>query len=315
VSLRSPVTTLGALILLVGFATWACGEDVSNRQIRLEPVARIALPTGIVPSGGAISDSGTVVVWDRHARAVLVGDTTLVPVCVGRLAGPVAVAIGRTNELSILDQAPEARGATVWSVTPTGECSSAVSVALGRVATAARLGDVWIVATAGHTASDALIAIRGASAERWIVPRWRDEPWVPERALITSVSSELLAIASMRPPFRSVVVDGRGRVHANLQVERESSETLESWIGLRVAGVLDTYMQVIADPRSDQRHLVVFDRKGRLLRRQGLSVAMGLLASSQDGRLVLAIRRTGVDEIVLFRAAFDDGAHSEPAFN
>ncbi|MBK8246611.1 MAG: hypothetical protein IPK85_04315 [Gemmatimonadetes bacterium] len=76
---------------------------------------------------------------------------------------------------------------------------------------------------------------------------------------------------------------------------------LTGWESLRVVAIGDAFLQVLADPTSDQRRILVMDAGGRLVREMSLNVAMGFLDADEGHKLLVALRNVGRTELVYYR--------------
>jgi len=107
-------------------------------------------------------------------------------------------------------------------------------------------------------------------------------------------------------PFEWVALDTTGRVTLRARAiaitsGRSLDTTFVEWVGLPVVPLDRGFLQTLADPRSDRRILVLFGKHGQVLRQTGFGVPFGILAALPERRLLLALRRTDLTEIVTYR--------------
>jgi hypothetical protein len=271
---------------------------------RLQEESATRLPAGVVPSGATLGDDGAFVVWSREsslvvvhrngARATLCPGLSVHPVGAAFVAGDSTVEImAATGDSSALD-ALVARG--------TSPCSVAYRVPdEGRVLSAARCGSGWVLGVQLPAGRGRLVGLDSAGRRRWTLSdSSTGSPLNASRSLMAAGRAGIV-VSSLAHPFRSAHIDCAGRVQVLLEAEADATPARQAWVGLRALQLEEGYLQVLADPRSDRRRLVAFDRRGRVVRGVDLDVAFGLMASSPDGKFVLAYRRTDVDEVVRYR--------------
>ena len=61
------------------------------------------------------------------------------------------------------------------------------------------------------------------------------------------------------------------------------------------------FVQILADLRSDRRHLLVYDAAGAFKRRRAIDVPFGILDTVPDRQELLAVRRTDRLEILTYQ--------------
>ena len=74
----------------------------------------------------------------------------------------------------------------------------------------------------------------------------------------------------------------------------------DDWVGLPVIGVSGGYLQTVSDLRSQHRTLVLYDYNGTPTQRHDVSLQMGMIAGSPNGRMLVGLRTTDVQELVVY---------------
>jgi hypothetical protein len=78
-------------------------------------------------------------------------------------------------------------------------------------------------------------------------------------------------------------------------------DSLAGWIGLGVLPLDTGYVLTVADPRSDERRIVLFDLEGRPVRTTSVRASWGAVAAIPKEHQLLAVRRTNVLELVVYK--------------
>ncbi len=263
----------------------------------------MTLPRGVIPSGAVVTDAGAMIVWSIDSSLVLVYRAgTPKSVCRGQALTPVGAAfVAGGRGVEIVDR--DGEGARVLHASDETPCATryVLTDSEGLIA-AARLEAGWVIAVRPDSGVARFRGLDESGRTRWTfdADSASDSPLNPLRTTMTSAGRNGIILASITPPFRSVYVDASGTPRASLQADTDSGPRA-GWLGLRVLRLAHGYLQVLADPRSDRRHIVLFGESGAVLRRRDLDVAFGFVASSPSGEHLLALRRTNVDEMVVYR--------------
>jgi hypothetical protein len=110
----------------------------------------------------------------------------------------------------------------------------------------------------------------------------------------------MFVLSSMRWPYRTAVVSGTGVVLREFQMSQGVPLDTD-YIALGAIPVPGGFLQTMVDPRSDRRRLVLMDSLGTVLSLTEIETAFGAVASSPNGRFVLALRRTDYIELVTYK--------------
>jgi len=287
--------------LLAPFAL-ACRTE-PRALLELHQELAVRLPTGIIPSGAVLSDDGAFILWSESSSWVAeYRSGTVATLCATRAVKPVAVAfrVGDST-VAVVSQTSDSSTLEVLAARSGSPCSVEYQMPAERgVVSAARCGPGWVLGVRGALGHGYLLGFDSLGRRQWAASdSSAGSPLDASRATMAPARGGVVA-SSMAPPFRSAHVDCTGHVSVRFRAEAPSASAPGIWVGLRTLELENCYLQVLADPRSDRRRLLAFSTDGRVLRERDLNVAFGLLASSPDGRRLLALRRTDVDEVVRY---------------
>ena len=121
-----------------------------------------------------------------------------------------------------------------------------------------------------------------------------------------SAVRESVLLTEIAFPFRTLQIDRTNGIRlladpAAQLTTRERREVLRGWESLKIVPLDRGYVQILADPRSDRRLILVLDALGQIARRVELDVAMGVLDADPHTRMLLAVRNVGRRELVYYR--------------
>lgn len=291
------------LVATCAMCTLACREQ-PRALIELHEEASVHLQANVVPSGAVLADNGAFVVWSQASSVVVAHrDGAAATLCPGRTARPVGAAFV-AGDTTVEIMASTHDSAAVEVLVSRGESLCAVSYRVrdeGGVLSAVRCGPGWVVGKQLPAGRGGLVGLDSSGRRQWTLSDSSPgSPLNAPRAMMTAGRVGIV-VSSIVPPFRTAHIDCAGRVQVRFQAEPDSASERGAWVGLRALQLERGYLQVLADPRGDRRFLVAFDQTGSVLRGRSLDVAFGLLASSPNGKYVLALRRTDVDEVVTYR--------------
>lgn len=114
-------------------------------------------------------------------------------------------------------------------------------------------------------------------------------------------------------PHQAFVLDSAGKIAAILRPSTPKHSIGDgsvdrTWIGLGVFDIGSGYLQVLANPGSDERLLVLFDGRGKELRSSALHAPWGPAAVLTDPPWLVALRNANPPEIVIYRWRWTDSA-------
>lgn len=123
-----------------------------------------------------------------------------------------------------------------------------------------------------------------------------------------TASAAGIVLSSLKPPFAWASLDWRGetivrgRPFSVDTVLRNDSVAVSSprLVGMATRAIDDGFIQLLADPRSDLRVLVLYSDKGRRSRVTTVGVSLGFLDFNLDRGHMLALRRTNMSELVTY---------------
>lgn len=284
------------------------GSRAAEQRFVAEEVRSVVVNARALPSGAVVSDSGAVVVWATYPPAVLMlTDSGGTHLCAASLTRPIAAAwLNNASFVGIIDQRGD--GGTLELLTASGrDCQRTNQTSWGAAElTAVGTHEGWVLAANPGQGGGDLVSIDTTGRVRWrrtLAAATDGRLTSVERILVSAAGNDVI-ISSIDPPFFSVLVGDSGG--ARLFLQAETRETGSSrWVGLRSLRVAPGFIQTLSDPRTDNRRLVLFDSEGTYVRSRDLDVALGFLASSPNGRYLVALRRTDVDEIVTYRVHGD----------
>jgi len=289
-------------LVLVSVLALGCRAEAGS-VLELREASSLRLPLGVIPSGAVLADDGAFIVWSQESSWVAAyRNGTVATLCPGRAVKPVGAAFAAVDSsVQIVSQASDSAALEVLVSRGGSPCSVAYRMpAEEGVISVVPCGPGWVLGVRGAFGHGLLIGLDSFGRRQWTASdSTPGSPLDASRATMTAGRTGIVA-SSMLPPFRSAHVDCAGRVGGRFQAGASSAWAHGTSVGLRALELETGYLQVIADPRSDWRRLVVFDTTGRVLRGRDLNVAFGLLAGSPDGKRLIALRRTDVDEIVTY---------------
>jgi hypothetical protein len=120
-------------------------------------------------------------------------------------------------------------------------------------------------------------------------------------------------LAASQPPFtiiRGTALPGPSAALDSLSLS--AGPTGASWRGLVVVPLDCGALQTLADLASDQRLLVRYGPTGRVARVSSLEAPFGVAASQTEQRLLVGVRRTGGQEVVLYEWHWMHSAETSP---
>jgi len=297
---------LGTLMgtTLVALRVRAQSEDVGRLHLELHELASVQLPHGTAVLGGLITANGAIVFWTpsevwelENWRAKPKRACTGIPI-----APRYAVRAKAPVRAAIFDSLTHA----VVEVRSGGDCTRVADVRFDSAASlVAGAEDEWV---------QIVIHRKGPQLVRWARSgNWHTEYLRLSEAVRLGDASTLVArgtrggvlIGEARFPFRVFYkapgVDPVALLEPSRTYTRSERRHLQGWIALQPVHLDRGYLQVLADPTSDERRFELYDEIGTKLRESQLEVAMGMLDADTVTRTILALRDAGFPELVIYR--------------
>jgi hypothetical protein len=291
---------------LVGAASSCAQSPRDQTRLQLTEISALRLPPAFIPAGASIAASGALLYWNAGGVFVTGGHAgDVLAFCEPRSTHVVAAAfVSADSIVELID----ASGPSLVHISLSGTCSqqtigdSGVQVIAGSFE-----GGRWTVLFRHGPAGAEMMRIRFGESPKKLFDFLHSSrtPFDLEAAYVTANSIGTLH-ASMSWPFEWATLDTTGIItRASRAVEQDakpsSDTTLVGWVGLPVLPIDDGFLQTLADPRSDHRVLVRYDQNGHIVRKAEMNVAFGILSTSPSQRLLLALRRSDRNEIVVYR--------------
>jgi hypothetical protein len=290
--------------------------------LELELARAIEVPASFVVQGGALVDDSTIVAWGStgllRVRAGARPQVTSLPEHVTvrgvRIASrdPMSLELvdGSSGRVAVSDM----EGGLRWSGTPP---------TTGRIIQAIPLAGGWLVFVESRDGRPGGLQlwIPGSKAERIAWSEVERDAGAPgsggNPAIRLSSGSHGGFVSELEAPFRVwravpfiagaelTLLPGSLRV---AEVAADRGFPLNRTVSLPVLELDRGHLLVqLSDLTSDRRLMLVLDDRGQIIRATVLDVAIGFMASSPSRRLLLALRDTGVQELVLYRWRWSGG--------
>jgi hypothetical protein len=274
------------------------------RELQLLELAAVPLPPNLWVQGASLSRRGELVLWDT--ATVWVHSKGALPerVCLNVIMRPLQVVHAESGgALEVVDSVsgyllrlPQSRRC-VPEVTGRGpEAGSLLWRAKAR----------WI---SGRIVRADRLLLQEVSPfarpDTVLVPFEQPLRLVSSAEYLPVSANDTLLVTEVDYPFRTLLIEGRRSfvilADPTAQLSASDRRGLRGWISLRMAMLDDGLLQVLADPRSDRRRLIVFDASGRAHRMREIEVAMGVLDADPTQRMLVVLRNVGRSEIVYYR--------------
>jgi hypothetical protein len=177
---------------------------------------------------------------------------------------------------------------------------------------AATRRDGWVIAAL--KSRDLLIVRESTRGPPTILHRLKFKeyrPFLPDtlaNPYVQGATNGNIAVISLQwRPYLSFVFESespRPRIFAPRTDAPGSIDTTRMEVALAALPLGDRFLQTVVDLRSDVRTILLFDSRGREIRRTTIEAPLGYIGVSGDGSVVLAIRRVGASEAVLYRSSW-----------
>lgn len=304
-----PRPVCGAIILcfcITVASSIASAQGDRFPRLALEESRTIQLPPAFRVGGGAVAESGAVLYWNDAGRGVVVDRGSSIEILCGEfLSPPVAAAfVSGDSAIEIVYGVERA----IFRATSYQSCDRVQNArSLSEILNAARWPGGWVLGGIDSTGLPTVTALDSLGGVQWLMhaDTSRTDPANPRFGHMSPWSGGII-LASIAWPFRWRVVPGEPLNHPSAPYSDtirglglEVDEFTE-WAGLPVVELDSGYIQTLADMRSDQRILVLFDHAGTPVRHRVLDVPLGIVASNPTAHLLLVLRRTDRLELVVY---------------
>jgi hypothetical protein len=292
--------------------------------LQLETIRTVALPSGFTALGAHLLDSLTSAVWGAGELVLIRDDASM--------------------EWIRHDALNHAAGVRILDVSPpsleiaNGSDGSLVTLREGRVDKQTPLNlaaplvyavpsrDGWLLLTADSGQSDQhqlwFRDLAGGLVLLWpspgaeVVEGGKQIGEVARRVRL-SAGERGIYISELSAPFRTwkrrsghegsafELLAGSRELVEHAATNRMPSRTT---VALPMLELDQGYLQQLSDLSRDRRLFVLYDQTGAIIRTSLLDVALGFVASDPATRRLLAVRDTGVQEVVLYRWSWSGGS-------
>lgn len=278
-------------------------DTVGDHELVIEQTSAVILPDSLQITGGVSVPEGTILWSRRQAILVVVSDAGSVRVRSLKGVHPIAVAVS-ADTLELVDAA---RPAIVRLVSGRETYDTiAFSRHIRPFSAVRRMGRWYLAAT--DTVSGTMVLVLDVSHTRARVvcklPMSHGERRL-EVPVHLSLIDETLVVAEARKPFRILrVLPGCGSaVSAGPAFSALAGlETnVDDWISLPLIALDTGSLQTFVNRTDDERLLVRYDDAGKQANTLTIKAAIGFVASDRRRRLLKAVRRSDVLELVTYR--------------
>ena len=281
-------------------------QSANPRELLLEEIASLTLPTDFAVRGGALAADGTVLLWSAKAlwKIAPTRDST-VQICPDVIVAPGLTVFssvpGRyefyestSRQAFRIDPRRDCQTAPVWSTASPESLIGRTSE--GWIEIGQRSSTSWTVRAQNRRIGDSTAVISDTTPIRF--GKIEDYTSTP--------ATNAVLLTERQFPFRTFRIGPEKAITLALDpaarlAARTRAELLNGWVSLRLVLLDGAFLQIIADPRSDQRRLILLDERGQLIRTSVLDVAMGMLDANREKKVLIAVRNVGHRELVYYR--------------
>ena len=257
-------------------------EAKGSARIQLTELSALSLPPAFGLRGAGLTADGTLLYWSDTSAHVAYSDGRANLRLCGRVLRRVVAAafVAADSVVELIDAAEP----SIIRAGPSNTCArSPIRPHGSEVIAAVFSPDGWTVTLRrGLVTADVMRVVFGTGATKlYEFSHHPRSPFDLEAAYVTAASTGTLR-SSMNWPFEWAALDTAGNATLSGQgvertVEGLADTTLVDWVGLPVVQLDSGFLQTLADPRSDHRWLLLYDRDGRVVSRTALQVAFGIL--------------------------------------
>lgn len=286
-------------------------REIATFRVPVLPPARFDVTSGIM-----LGDTAVALIARAQGRALLVSEGSLTLICPETLRAPIAIR-ARAGGITALDATHRLvhhRG---------GSNANCTSRAVGlreddTILDAVALQSGWLLAVKTADAKSLFVRIDDVGREdaRWPAADRSGDALMQSQSLLSAAYDSAISSSTVWP-FQWTIIGPAGPSaiqfsppSTNLPLGSRPSAASTEWLGLRTVALDNGFLQVIAERSGERRVLVLYDRRGRFVRATELQGAFGLLQSTPNTSRLLALRRTGSTEAVIYEWGW--GAEEQP---
>ncbi len=281
------------------------GRPSANATLELREIATAPLPPTFGVLGGAISSDGSVLLWDATSLLSYSLASGISRVCVNLTLAPrYAAPSEAAGHFEVFDSLMQ----RVLEVPASARCVPRILETVQQSDEVVWRGsEGWVSAriTGPDRVSFEVLRAR-TGAGLLTLP-----PYLPVRFsnaadYVPAASASASYLTETAYPFRTLRFHHGTAVVVAFDPTYELAaaarrELLSGWRSLRLVALDGAFLQVLVDPRSDRRRVLLLDGRGRLVRERQMDVAIGFLDAHSPTRILIAVRNVGRSEIVYYR--------------
>jgi len=286
-----------SLVVLLAAGPCGLGGLLGTEELKLVEERAIVLPSALVITQGSLSDHGHILLWGPE-NSWIVQEGEAVPLCGYPVPHVLNARIGVVGEVEAI-LGPPNQGLLISS--QEGCQFKELGNALVELEAAASVGNGWIALGAG-----------GGLIEVTLTGQTRSMP-ASSRSVATLAEAASDNLPSwMAPAGGGIILGQRGPpftwLFSSLEAgeilatpfDREAALAVQEMVSTGVVSASPGFLQVVADLRSERRTLITFDQDGKRIRATEVAVPLGVLASNERTKRILAVRRTDLLEVVVY---------------
>lgn len=280
----------------------------------LEEQSHAPLPPGYAAAGVTASSSGEMLVWAFGNPVLLhLKDGVLRPLPTADAVRPIGAAFEeRDSTLAVVD----GERARIVRLSRSGHLVSAqplnTSLYLHQ---AVHTPAGWYLGAQDSTGVLHLLLARPGGGTETLFRMGTPAASRSQAAVHLSSADDDALLTMHSPPFSSVQVSSSGRVVRSFRpaIPDSLQGTMDEgkWVSLKLLELDAGFVQTLADLTSDRRVLVLYDREGTPARHTLIDVPLAAATSIPARRQLIAMRRAGGLEIVVYGWRWSDGSPPE----
>ena len=311
-----------ASVALVSLCVWSCSRPAVSsrgvarefsgdtcRSLSLREARTYRLPPGFTLSGTAIGDNGTILAWGDQVRVIRFdprGQRSDID-----LPGRISVAALRVDSgdttLSLFDR----RTSRVIQLDFGGKLIAAsrpFPLRSGYVVRATTLGQDWGIGIVDPDSAWFQILRWHIGENPDLLATFREVDSLDRlrHYLLSGSDSTLFVIVGTRPFATKAISLTTGSIREftplpDSMFPAGSKAKPRKWQALAGVPLECGLLVSVSDLASDERRLAIYASSGQLQRTMGISAPLGVLQQFRDGKRLLAVRRTGSLELVVYQ--------------
>lgn len=177
-----------------------------------------------------------------------------------------------------------------------GQLLDSVFLTKGETIIAAAASDsLWFIVSSDGTLVRASV-YDGATSSR------RRSRVLPHARWHAYVYGEQVVLTRVSYPFNVLIMDPSLSSLAGPRREELPDEMFRYWISLPAVPLNNRYVQVIANPKTNERLIVTFDSSGKIIGEKRMVAPFGIIYGVGDAKLI-GVRRLNKVELVVFQAS------------